>query len=90
MIICSAIKFTFINFNNEEISEIVLGYRHCNCLYIWGKYIKPTCKQKVQEIQGFMTNTGEFLDRVSARQHFINCNQGIPEFPDELYSEDLY
>lgn len=89
MIVCAAIRFTVINSNNEEDSIMVCGYRHSQCFKIWG-YIRPNMKTVIQEVQGFMTDKGDFLDRISARKHYVECGQGIPSFGDELYSEDLY
>lgn len=45
------------------------------------------------EIEGFITDTGEFLNRKDARKHFIDSGQisvsgDLRE--DALYSEDLY
>lgn len=54
------------------------------------------------EIQGFLTDTGEFLDRRDAMKHVHECGQGTPrrvsilkENPtayngEELFSEDLW
>lgn len=90
MIVCAAIRYTFINDKNEEVSEMICGHRHGDCIKIWGKYIKPHIVQKIQEVQGFMTDKGNFIDRIAARKHFIECKQGVPQWNDELYSEDLY
>ena len=90
MILCAAIRYTFVNDEGVDDTVTLMGYRHGECIRIWGKYIKPHCKQKIQEVQGFITDEGKFLDRVSARKHFIECGQGTPKFPNELYSEDLY
>ena len=90
MIICAAIRFTFINKCNEEESIVICGRRHGDCFRIWDK-IDPSLKQtKIQEVQGFIDNKGRFMDRIAARKHFVECKQGIPEYSDELYSEDLY
>ena len=43
--------------------------------------------------QGFVTNTGEYLDRKQARAHFIASGQISVTgklHPTELFSEDLY
>lgn len=44
-------------------------------------------------IQGFITDTGEFLNRIDARNHFIECGQKSVSgklHPTMLFSEDLY
>ena len=90
MIICAAIKFTFIDIEDKEQSIMICGYRHSDCFSIWYKFIiKQNCKKLIQNVQGFMDDKGNFLNRIDARNHFIECNQGTPKW-NQLYSEDLY
>jgi hypothetical protein len=48
------------------------------------------------EVQGFLTDKGEFLDRRAAFQHVKECGQpmirqmGVGYQGDELFSEDLW
>ena len=39
--------------------------------------------------QGFVTDTGEFLDRVQAMEHSLECGQ-LKERKIRLFSEDLW
>lgn len=90
MILCTAIKFIFKDFNNEKRETVICGYRHHNCYHIWHNYIKPkNCKELISEEQGFMDDTGSFVNREIARQIYIRDKQGIPKW-SKLYSEDLY
>ena len=89
MIICAAVRFTVVNNDGDEDSIMVCGHRHPNCFKVW-RYIQPHIKSVIQEVQGFMTDKGDFLDRISARKHFVECGQGTPEWDDELDSLDLY
>ena len=42
-------------------------------------------------IQGFVTDTGEFLDRVEAAKHAIECGQiKATRWGPRLYSEDVW
>lgn len=56
----------------------------------------------LREVQGFMTDKGEFLNREQAYTHALECGQGTPRRDSviasgyaayngkELYSEDLW
>ena len=98
MIICAAVKTTFINHLGEEVTVMVTGHRHGNCFDTMVKCGVPMPKNRWDEEQGFMTNTGEFLDRKEALKHALHCGQlsaTARQFKkdrneDELYSEDLY
>ena len=94
MIICAAIKITMNNV--AETSTIICGHRHGDCFQTitmlndnW-----KFCKRE----EGFITNTGEFLDRKEALTHALDCGQlsttnrwyQEDHNIDELYSEDLY
>lgn len=98
MIICAAVKTTFINHLGEEVTVVVTGYRHSNCFDIMTKCGVPMLKDRWDEEQGFITNTGEFLNRKEAFKHALYCGQlstttresKKDRNEDELYSEDLY
>ena len=92
MIICAAIKLKIAN-----AEQIICGRRHNDCF--------NTIKQlnsnwtNASKIQGFITHTGEFLDRGQAWKHAIECGQlslsahwlhKDNNWPAELVSEDLY
>ena len=95
MIVCAAIKIT--NDLNDDESIMICGLRHGDCFKMI-KHLEERWKRKRGVIQGFMNHKGEFLDRLEAYKHAIECGQinahcvwaredGMPE---ELYSEDLY
>lgn len=94
MILCAAIKITMNNI--AETSAVICGRRHGDCFQTivmlndnW-----KFCKRE----EGFITNTGEFLNRKEALQHAIECGQLSQSTLwykednkiDELESEDLY
>jgi hypothetical protein len=85
MITCAAIKTLY--------GEIITGKRHPDCIKKMagsGKYSLPVTQDA---IQGFIDDKENFLDRMQARQHFIDCGQ-ISKcgklHPTQLFSEDLY
>ena len=98
MIICAAVKTTFINHLGEEVTVVGSGHRHGNCLDTMTKCGAPMLKHRWNEEQGFMTNVGKFLNRKEAFKHALKCGQlsaTTRQFKkerneDELYSEDLY
>lgn len=68
-------------------NEIYLGKRHCDIINAspFGMF-----KNK-KSIQGFVTDTGEFLDREGAGAHAIRCGQIKKlKWGKQLYSEDIY
>jgi len=78
MIVNSAIK---------KDGKIYTGKRHCdiinNLKYPFGFF--KWCEQ------GFVTDTGEFLDRVEAGEHALECKQiKNLNWGKNLYSEDLW
>lgn len=95
MIICAAIKLKQNTLAGTE--HIVCGLRHSDCF-------KTIDKMKADWVmasktQGFITHTGEFLDRGQAWVHAIECGQVSPSaqwlhkdnnWPAELVSEDLW
>lgn len=94
MIICAAVKFR-IDTTDKDV--ILCGVRHADCFeQLANLGFKP--KEGYKEIaQGFVTHTGEFLDRHMAWNHAIKCGQlaasihsGWNPVPGELYSEDLW
>lgn len=72
---------------------VFMGKRHGNCIEQFAicNFRSPLHKT----IQGFVTQDFQFLDRIEAKKHAIECGQliaGTEEFPEsnELYSEDLW
>ena len=95
MIICAAIKLKMNNLAGTE--HIVCGLRHGDCF----KSIEQLNSnwKNASKTQGFITHTGEFLDRGQAWVHAIECGQlslsahwlhKDNDWPAELVSEDLY
>ena len=88
-IVAAAIQYTPIG---SEYPNIVCGKRHCDCFEWMFKhrvnYDKETC------VQGFLTNTNQFVDRYDAMD--IALDWGQIKRSDEyiegkpLYSEDLW
>ena len=72
---------------NEGI--VLCGYRHNSItniqLSIFGSSYKPDHTEK---IEGFLTSKNNFLTREEAVKLFNTYDKS--EYPDELYSEDLY
>ena len=58
MIICAAIKVSFIDLSDEVQEMIVCGHRHQNCLYTIVHLSKKWTNWK---IQGFINHKGEFM-----------------------------
>lgn len=95
MIICAAIKLKMNNLAGTE--HIVCGVRHGDCV----KTIKQLNDnwKNASKTEGFMTNTGEFLDRGQAWEYANQIGQlsqavrwfnSDNNWPAELVSEDLW
>jgi len=80
MIVSAAIK------QNERVFS---GRRHADVIRIMVE--EYDVKPPVRGVQGFLTDNGEFLTRIEAGNHAIECNQIAKlRWPPNLYSEDLY
>ena len=96
MIICAAIKIEHADNEGNLLEPIIIcGYRHG---YIY-KNFKYLDINRINDIQGFITHEGEFLNREEAYSHAYNCGQlnihnqwyrKDNDLSNELYSEDLY
>jgi len=95
-IICSAIYFNDEKYHvhqpkNIDIGFVVCGRRHHNC-YATFKAMgleKPDRIERMDEIQGFLTNLDRFVDRIEGGEIAYKSGQ-IKELKQNLYSEDLY
>lgn len=95
MIICAAVE---IQIENLPYITVIPCWRHGKGYEIIRDFgFKPNKKYKVVA-EGFITNTGEFLDRKDAFKHALCCGQlsattrqlKKDKVEYELYSEDLY
>lgn len=84
---------------NIEIGFVVCGRRHHNCITTFAMimgfpYDEKGIEVMNTEIQGFLTNTDRFVDRLEALEIASKANQLKPdERINEsigLYSENLY
>jgi hypothetical protein len=91
MIVAAAIKF------GDVIAFVPAPGRHHNVLHgLHASHGKRTRGYDV-ETQGFLTDKGEFLDRLAAMAHVRECGQKMQRrvgpgcyAGDELFSEDLW
>lgn len=95
MIVAAAIKI------NDLILTMPKPARHPDILRQIGRLYAPEDRPPrsfEQEMQGFITDKGIFLNRRDAYLHAMQCGQGTPcrrRLPhdydgDELFSEDLW
>lgn len=83
---------------NIKTGFVVCGRRHHNCISIFAKIVGFPYDEKGNElmkteVQGFITNTDRFVDRLEALEIARAANQiitgeGNPHIG--LFSEDLY
>lgn len=74
---------------NIETGFVICGHRHYNC-FMTASMLKDCFKtEKMQSIQGFMTNENTFVDRKEAGLIAFNAKQ-TTELKNILFSEDLY
>lgn len=73
---------------NVDSGVVMCGYRHG---YIMGQFKALTGSRTPlhNHVQGFLTTKNRFIDRIEAHKLFVSYG-GVPEFKNELYSEDLY
>lgn len=83
IIVCSACK-------NTVTDEIVLGIRHWD-QFMWAAVPEHRANEWVRtnHIQGFLTSTGRFVDRVEARAIASKQGQIRRELPDKFATTNL-
>ena len=94
MIICAAIKVRFLR-NDCPVEVVIPGLRHGNCRDLMSDLLVPLQRD---EEDGFLTHTGNFLDRFDAFVHALTCGQlsdttrtaKAYRGERQLFSEDLY
>ena len=77
---------------DSEYPQIVCGKRHCDC-FAW-MFKHQVEYDKMTHVQGFLTNTNQFVDRYEAMNMAldwgqVSANDGY-ESGQQLYSEDLW
>lgn len=83
---CAAIKYKDLNGGEWHIEE---GMRHAYILL--AMHDKGVTYDKLSAVQGFMTTSGRFVDRVEAIGIAIAAKQVTSQFSkDELRSEDVW
>lgn len=96
MIICAAIKL--IDLDKDKFL-VMCGYRHRNCYEMIPQLDEQWRKiPRRKVVEGFITHTGEFLDRTEAYKYAVMNGQLSTSTiwykndhgDTELYSEDLY
>lgn len=95
MVICAAIQVTFRGKSNIEKTVVIPGWRHSSYWELMSPLGVPADRQ---EVEGFLTHTGDFLDRYEAFAHALMCGQlsdttrayKASQGERQLFSEDLY
>jgi hypothetical protein len=82
MITNAAIKIT-----DDVIAIGIKPARHCDIIH---SIAKSGCKIPIGGEQGFLTDKGEFIDRVSAKAHAKMSGQVTETEFRQLYTEDLW
>lgn len=87
-LVAAAIKFTLLN---EFYPFIVTAKRHAD---VFEKLYKLNITyDKSTAVQGFLTDTNQFVDRYEAKKIAVAANQLIVPLEDtyaELFSEDVW
>lgn len=97
-ILCAAIHYPYhpkppqSNRSAPSTGIVLCGWRHANII---GQYFVLTGKatRSSNSVQGFLTSTGRFVDRIEAGNIAIKAGQWRITEEDSgrpLYSEDLY
>jgi hypothetical protein len=88
-LVAAAIKFYP---EDSEYPQIICGKRHCDC-FEW-MFNHKVAYDKTTHIQGFLTNTDQFVDRYEAMNMALDWGQVSAEdgyeSGQQLYSEDLW
>jgi hypothetical protein len=97
-ILCSAIHYEDGKIyehqpKNIKSGIVVAGRRHHNCI-LTAKYLSNESLKLKEKVQGFITNTDRFVDRIEVFQIAKKTNQFLLEETvhktEFLYSEDVW
>ena len=95
-ILCAAIHFDDGIFHisqpkNIQSGFVICGHRHHNCFHLLGTLVGEDkfIALNRESVQGFLTDTNEFVTREVAAKIAKDAGQ-IQEETDRLFSEDLY
>jgi hypothetical protein len=69
--------------------DVVIGEEKLRHDSLYSEEIISRIRNHEPHIQGFVTDTGEFLDRKQSADHAFKCGQ-MSELTDCLVSEDLW
>lgn len=77
---------------NIEKGIVICGHRHHNCMHNMLALTGLEADYKAgKSIQGFLTNTNRFVDRIEGAKIALESKQIEKlQFGKQLYSEDLY
>jgi hypothetical protein len=90
MILCVA--FLYSKDNKKIILSLKRPLRHHHIGWKYGRYITQLKDNDFVETQGFLTNTGKFVNRIDGLKIANNAKQIIKKHPcyATLYSEDMW
>ena len=74
---------------NIETGFVICGHRHHNCFMTAYILNKDEKLKGMEDVQGFLTNENNFVDRKEGGQIAFKAKQ-TAELKTMLYSEDLY
>lgn len=91
MLKCVAIKYI----NKEDGKTLILSVpekgRHCHIFnFLYPYYDRPKLLEENHEVQGFLDDQGNFLNRIEAKKHAFDCGQINKTIAFTLTSEDLW
>lgn len=76
--------------NNISFGYVMCGRRHNNIIAL-NCDLTGNVTRRETSVQGFLTNTNRFVDRIEANKIAIAASQVVGNIEgDELISEDLY
>lgn len=104
-ILCSAIWYKELQLKKPEVLKlrgygpynvdkgiVLCGWRHANCLYQMVAIYGMANYEAGESVQGFLTNTNRFVDRIEGRKIAFEAKQFKEPSINKthLFSEDIY